>query len=214
MSSLLTSRVDRLPLALRLPVEIYGVVGGAAIEVMLRVIGAWFRLEREGLEERRALGPVIECLWHQHAFPYVIGSRKGERRVTLFHPLVVFRPAQMVMRWRGWRMEAGSSGNDGRAGADQLVQALQEGYSPLMTPDGPAGPPKKLKPGVLHIARQSGRPIVPIRFEYSHAATLRGWDSKLLPLPGSVVRQRFGAPIWVGDDLEAAAAELEAALGP
>ena len=39
------------------------------------------------------------------------------------------------------------------------------------------------------------------------------WDAKRMPWPGSVVRKRYGAPIFVGDDLDAAAAEVEAALG-
>lgn len=214
MSVLVSRRVDRLPVVLRLPVALYGVVGAAVMEGLLRILGSWFRLEREGLEARVALEPAIECFWHQHAIPFLLSSRHDQRRVTFFHPAVHLKPVEVALRWHGWRAAVGSSGNDGRAAADQMVRALQEGYSPFITPDGPTGPPKVMRTGALHIARQSGRPIVPIRFEYSRAITVPGWDSKWLPLPGSVVRQRYGAPIWVGDDLEAAAAELKAALGP
>ncbi|HYV46744.1 MAG TPA: hypothetical protein VFA20_17890 [Myxococcaceae bacterium] len=78
---------------------------------------------------------------------------------------------------------------------------------------GPAGPARKVKPGLLQLARESGRPIVPVRFDFSRPFAVPTWDAKRMPWPGSLVRKHYGTPIRVGEDLQAAAAELEAALG-
>lgn len=86
----------------------------------------------------------------------------------------------------------------------------------MMFPDGPYGPVKEVKPGVLWMSMQSGVPIIPVTFDFSRARTFRinSWDRKLYVLPFSSVVVKFGKPIHVTKEtISRDKATLTAALG-
>src|SRR5258708_18451764 len=56
-------------------------------------------------------------------------------------------------------------GSTARGGCGALLQMIRDASNSThlgITPDGPRGPRRKLKPGVVMVASQSGLPIVPI----------------------------------------------------
>lgn len=53
---------------------------------------------------------------------------------------------------------------------------------------------------MLHIALESGVPVVPVRFEAQPAVRLRSWDSKRVPLPFARIHVVFGEPLTVTRD--------------
>ncbi len=66
----------------------------------------------------------------------------------------------------------------------------------VVTPDGPWGPYRVAKPGVLIVARHAGLPIVPVAVRARPAIRLhRRWDHQLLPLPFSRIDLVTGPPI-------------------
>ena len=71
-----------------------------------------------------------------------------------------------------------------------------------ITPDGPRGPRRELKPGVVMIASQSGLPIVPVGIGFVRAWRFGSWDRFALPLPGSTLVGVVGAPIHVPRELD------------
>lgn len=109
----------------------------------------------------------------------------------------------------------GSSSRGGAAAAREMVETLRSGLDVGITPDGPKGPARQVKEGVLRVAQLSGAPIVPIanavsrRYEFP-----RAWDRFQVPLPFGRAAVVYGEPVRVGsaDDLAAKAAELKAAL--
>lgn len=54
-----------------------------------------------------------------------------------------------------------------------------------ITPDGPKGPRRRVKPGVITLASRTGLPILPCGIAYSRAWRMRSWDRFLLPGPWS-----------------------------
>ncbi|MET0593567.1 MAG: hypothetical protein ABW133_12765 [Polyangiaceae bacterium] len=78
----------------------------------------------------------------------------------------------MLWQWNGVLLELGSTGHGGQAALERVTDAVRAGASSSIAVAGPAGPAHKLKRGALDMARDSGTPIVAIRFEYS--ATVRG----------------------------------------
>ena len=74
---------------------------------------------------------------------------------------------------------------------------LKKGYSTFVTPDGPQGPARILKKGALHIAAQSGVPLLPVRISASRCYRTASWDRKIHPLPFSTIHVDVGAPIAV-----------------
>ena len=94
----------------------------------------------------------------------------------------------------------GSSGNKGKDALDRVLTQLKNGYSTMINPDGPHGPIKKLKPGVLIMAKETGVPIIPITMKVSSQKILNTWDRKRLPLPFSKVIIEYHTPIHISDN--------------
>jgi lysophospholipid acyltransferase (LPLAT)-like uncharacterized protein len=91
----------------------------------------------------------------------------------------------------------GSSTRGGIAGIKGLVRALQKGYDVAIAPDGPRGPRYKVQPGVIQVAKLSGRPIYPFTFSATPRKLLHTWDRFILPFPFSRGVFVWGDPIWV-----------------
>jgi lysophospholipid acyltransferase (LPLAT)-like uncharacterized protein len=66
----------------------------------------------------------------------------------------------------------------------------------------------------LHLALQSGIPILPIRFQTARVIQLKTWDKKKWPLPFCTIRVQYLEPIRVTNDkFDEAYDELTKALG-
>ena len=91
------------------------------------------------------------------------------------------------------------------------VRELQEGRAVAFTPDGPQGPRRELKPGVVAAAQRAGAMILPIHAEAARAWRLRSWDRFMLPKPFSRVRVAYGEPFAVEAGPEGLARALERA---
>ena len=84
----------------------------------------------------------------------------------------------------------------------------------MVLPDGPAGPARVLKRGILYLALASQVPIVPLRITASRSVTLSTWDHKQYPLPFSRLRIQVGDAIAVtGESFAQAEHDLNQALG-
>jgi lysophospholipid acyltransferase (LPLAT)-like uncharacterized protein len=118
------------------------------------------------------------------------------------------KPFHIVMKLMGIRLLLGSGGEEGRKAANDLVDLLRQGWSTVISPDGPQGPQGVLKRGVLHIALQSGVPILPVRFVAPRTFALPSWDKKSLPLPFSIITVVLGEPIIVSESNFEEAAKL------
>ena len=66
------------------------------------------------------------------------------------------------------------------------------------TPDGPRGPRRELKPGVVAAAQRGGATIIPVHAEASRAWRLHSWDRFMIPKPAARVIIRYGRPFEVG----------------
>lgn len=159
-------------------------------------------------------GSVVLCLWHTDWWLYVAAFPRHRRHIWINHPAAYMKPTHVLVRMMGVeRLILGSEGREGAKAAHELADCLKQGYSTTISPDGPSGPPKVLKRGVLHIAEMSGAPIVPLRFEASYCLRLPRWDAKRLPIPFlSRISVIYGRPVYVrredGDMANAVASQL------
>jgi lysophospholipid acyltransferase (LPLAT)-like uncharacterized protein len=202
------------PDALRPLLATYARMGGFSLETALGYLASSCEFDERGDDADRAGRGCILCYWHGHAMSGLLWlKRRGRPVATLCHPawhLVPYFDAGLRLKWP---VVIGSSGHGGRAAADALVRELRAGSDTFVCPDGPAGPPRQLKRGVIHMARAADVPVVPVRFRYSAALRLPRWDGWRVPLPGSRIEVRCGAPIRVGQDDAAAARSIAEALG-
>jgi lysophospholipid acyltransferase (LPLAT)-like uncharacterized protein len=111
------------------------------------------------------------------------------------------KPIHVLLRWLGVeRIILGSTGHSGREATEQVVKYLRKGYSTVLIPDGPHGPPFVLKRGILPMSLQSGVPIVALQLRASKFFELKTWDRKRLPYPFAKIRMEIGDPIYVTED--------------
>jgi lysophospholipid acyltransferase (LPLAT)-like uncharacterized protein len=97
----------------------------------------------------------------------------------------------------GYRIIAGSSSRGGTRALLRAVRALQDGHTVGFTPDGPRGPRRVLKPGVVVAAQRGRAVIIPVHASARPAWRARSWDGLLVPPPFARVRIAYGTPFEV-----------------
>lgn len=169
---------------------------------------------------------VVLAFWHEYNLGlYVLASvgrgdlphasfttdtPRGTVIATIFESLAQ-RPDQVVIL----PLPEERDREAGRRLARRLGDLGRDGFSLVVTPDGPWGPYRVAKPGALLVARQSGLPILPVAVRARPALRLtRRWDRQLLPLPFSRLELATGRPMAVppNGSLRPLVADLQAAL--
>ena len=87
------------------------------------------------------------------------------------------------------------------------VQALRDGRTVAMTADVPGGKARYAGPGIVMVARQSGRPILPVAIATSRYLAFNTWSRMTVNLPFSGLGFAVGPMVRV--PREATPAELE-----
>jgi lysophospholipid acyltransferase (LPLAT)-like uncharacterized protein len=189
----------------------------AAVLLLLRWTTRKQLVNDGGLYARwRAGEHLIIAFWHEHLvlmpcfgwWPRVCimisQHRDGELIARAVRPL-------------GIEAVRGSSTRGGRGALRQILAAYREGASLAWTPDGPRGPRRVAKIGVIHTARATGAMIVPVGAAARRHRRLGSWDRMMLPFPGTRIVFSVGTPIAVAhgatsEVLEAARQQLEREL--
>ena len=120
----------------------------------------------------------------------------------------------------GFKLIRGSKGRRGAVEATmQMIDALKNGEACAMMVDGPRGPAKQVKDGVIKIAKLAGVPIVPMCWYSTNFnwVKLPSWDGLRMPILDVRLINLYGEPIYVptnGDDAsdEEARKKLQVAL--
>lgn len=95
----------------------------------------------------------------------------------------------------------GSSSRGGAAAIRQMFELAGRKHVVIAT-DGPRGPRRVVKEGIVYLASHSGRPIVPVALGVSRAWKPRGrWTDLVIPWPFSRAVVLGGAPIYVPEGL-------------
>jgi lysophospholipid acyltransferase (LPLAT)-like uncharacterized protein len=194
-------RVDNVPWPLRPFWLAYSYLTGVAFWTLFLLLNLTCRIGARGTEHLEDRSNHIFCLWHGSWFPwFATFVLAHDRHVLMQHPAAFTKPVHVVLRLMGIRILLGSGGEEGRQAAERLVDHLRGGWSTAISPDGPAGPAGVMKKGVLHIALQSGVPVIPVRFVVSRGVNIPSWDGKRAPLPFSRITVIYGEPVIVTEE--------------
>jgi len=198
-------RVDNVPALWRPFWLAYSWIVGVGFWCVWNLLIRTCRIRFEGEQHRIGRENYIYSLWHESWFLYFAAFARSHRRhVWLQHPDAYMKPVHVALRLSGIRLLLGSGGEEGREAARELVVCLRRGSSTTISPDGPRGPRRVLKKGVLHLSCDSGVSILPLCLSASRVIRA-GWDRKAIPLPWSRITVAYGPPITVaGDDFERA----------
>jgi lysophospholipid acyltransferase (LPLAT)-like uncharacterized protein len=173
-----------------------GFLASALVNALFRTT----RVQRSGPEHylrlRREGRPVIFVFWHGQLLP-LLHHHRHERVVVLVSEHADGEYVTRVIERLGFGTARGSSTRGGTKGLKGLVRAARAGHDLAVTPDGPAGPARRFKPGALMAAALTGHPIIPVSATASSAWRLGSWDGFLIPRPLARVRLGYGPPYWV-----------------
>lgn len=95
-------------------------------------------------------------------------------------------------------------GSSKRGGAQALLQLLRNDDPAhlAITPDGPRGPRRQVKTGIVLLASLTGLPVVPLGVGYTRAWRFHSWDRFALPQPFSTITAVVGEPLRVPAELD------------
>lgn len=176
--------------------------------ILLRLLaGSWRYREADASGARRPrrerLEPGVYALWHAQLLPLVMGygqaglvamaSQHGDGEI-----------AAAIVEALGSRVVRGSSSEGGSEALERMVELGREGWPLAITPDGPRGPARRCKPGVVRLAARAGLPIVPVAACPERSWRMSSWDGFIVPKPFTVVHVEFAPRIEVPADAEGA----------
>lgn len=141
--------------------------------------------------------PHVFLLWHDALLPLLWWHRG--RGVTIV--VSEARDGQYLAEYArrlGYGEARGSSSRGGVRALISVVKALRAGGVAAFTPDGPRGPRREFKGGVLLAAQRGGAMVLPLHAAADRAWRLASWDRFLVPKPFARVRIVYGTPFEVG----------------
>jgi lysophospholipid acyltransferase (LPLAT)-like uncharacterized protein len=159
--------------------------------------------------------PLVFLLWHEALLP-LLWHHRGQGVALVVSEARDGQYLSDLGASLGYRAVRGSSTRGGARALLAAVRELQDGRSIAFTPDGPRGPRRELKPGVILAAQRGGGVIVPVHAEADRAWRLHSWDRFMIPQPLARVLITYGRPFTVGageagfaEGLEQAALRLD-----
>lgn len=191
-----------------------GLLRGLWRTYRFRINGEATLLELASLNE-----PMIVTFWHGELLAggwYL--QRMAAMGVALTYLISPSKDGDFAMRILkriGGKAVRGSATRSGVKALKGLYRAMtREGGSPVLLPDGPRGPNRQCKRGVIMLSQMAQAPIVPIAIEAHPDWRLRSWDRLLVPPPFSRVSIEIGEPYIVpkgndDSDLDNARKHLE-----
>ena len=140
--------------------------------------------------------PFIICAWH-HDIYFSTWLLKDFKLTALISSSKDGEYINQILSGFGFGAVRGSSTRGGIGAMKQLIRCLKDGNAVAITPDGPQGPIHKVQEGIVALAKMTGVPIIPWRYEASSCWKLNSWDSHKIPKPITKIKSVFGQPLYV-----------------
>jgi lysophospholipid acyltransferase (LPLAT)-like uncharacterized protein len=178
--------------------------------LFVRVLGLTWRIEERG--EDPSTGPVgaraccIFAFWH-FCLPPLVYTHRGRGGAVLTSRHLDGELVARILTSLGYHLARGSSTRGGDVALRRMVGLADRGRFLAVTPDGPHGPPRVAKRGVVFLASATGLPVIPVATATRSAFVLRSWDRMRVPRPFARVHVRYGTPLRVPAELDDAGME-------
>ena len=148
---------------------------------------------------------VVGASWHRHAiFLFYFFRNLGDRLIMISRSRDGEITAAIAKRF-GYRPVRGSSSRGGRQALQEMIAIMNTDdrkYLCGTAVDGPQGPARRMKKGMLAVARQTGALFVPMACSGNRLFTItKAWDRTILPRPFSRVTIIFGQPVSIPAEL-------------
>lgn len=170
----------------------------------MRLLIGTCRFEVHGKEEfegaRRDNPGCILAFWHQCLLVFSWTHRHQGIQVMVSQHAdgdLIALPLQRL----GFGTVRGSTTRGGPRALREMVRLARDGQDLGITPDGPRGPRYRVQPGVITLARLTGRPILFGTWAASRCWKLNSWDRFRIPKPFSRIVALYGEVFRVPRDI-------------
>ena len=149
------------------------------------------------IEQRKS---VIISIWHGRVLTFVkqLAYKKYYAVAgTHFDAEIIAR----ICANMGWNVIRGSSSDKGKEAYEAILNTLnQPGSVVAMTPDGPKGPAKIPKAGLVKAAQRTGAFIIPAAAHSTRRWGFTNWDTFYVAKPFGRIEMIYGKPISFSKD--------------
>ena len=150
------------------------------------------------------VGPCLYAMWHGNQFCVYGIPHRNKVNVLVSTSIdgdIITHCAERL----GLKTVRGSTARKGAVGGTmQILERIKEGESAAIMVDGPKGPARKVKSGIIKIAKMANVPILPVHW-YSpqkNFIKIPSWDEMRTPLFFTRIINVYGTPIYVPKDLD------------
>ena len=146
--------------------------------------------------------PCIMLMWHEELFP-ILKKASHQNWVVIISPSkdgdVL---AKLLSTWQ-YKILRGSASTHSKA-VKVLRETIKLAKKNKITLgiDGPRGPRREIKIGMLLAAQVTGVPIYLVRIKAKGIRFEKAWDKSLLPYPFSKITIIKSEPIYIDKDLD------------
>ena len=169
------------------------VLGSGLINILGKTIRLQFVHEEIARSLRNQGYGIIFAIWHgqQLLMPLAFMERSASVLISQHRDGEII--CRIIRRF-GHGAVRGSTTRGGGAAFRHLIRIGRAMGDIVVTPDGPKGPREAVKPGIIHLAKMTGLPIVPLVFACS--------KKKCLPVgTGLFCRSLLGGECLFGGNL-------------
>jgi len=161
--------------------------------ILALLIGSIFRTLRLSItpdSSRQHLDGEIFAFWHGKM---MVGWLLAQRLYDNDKIHCVVSPSNdgeilsQALKRHGISLLRGSSSKNRELLRKNIKSKLLENHVIVVTPDGPRGPLRQMKYGLLKIASELALPMVFARIQFAKSIRLRSWDEFEIPFPFSRV---------------------------
>lgn len=177
---------------------------GRAMALYVRLVARTARVSGPPVTKSQ----VVFAIWHESNLVAAAAAyrlRRDQEHVSFstrrFRGIVM----NNMLRGLGWGAvtlpdpDSPTSRTEATSMSRAMARVGREGKSLVVSCDGPLGPYRVAKPGVLIVARESGVPVLPWAVAIRPALRLtRRWDRQLVPLPFCRMRVDEAPLIHIG----------------
>ena len=139
--------------------------------------------------------PVILSIWHSQLLSIVYDLRKLQINAIAGTHRDAHLISSVAANW-GWNMIRGSSKEKGSVAYKKMVSYLKKGEIVFITPDGPTGPPRIPKPGLIRASQLTNAGVIPISVHSTLKWGFTNWDTFYLEKPFGRIFIEYGEPIY------------------
>jgi lysophospholipid acyltransferase (LPLAT)-like uncharacterized protein len=129
----------------------------------IRMLHATLRVRHVSVENIEAVPQYIVAFWHEHLAIMLHARYRRPIEVLVSQS----RDGELIASTFGFYgvgVARGSSTRGASAALRGMIRAARKGTNLVFTPDGPKGPRRVAKEGVVYAAQATSLPIVPVAF--------------------------------------------------